>query len=141
MGEFFTIDCMASLGTVIRSSERPQQPLPFVSRFKEPGSIWTNVTTFPFCDYYHQFLWLFPPRRLASQVFHRFLSAPVHAAGVCILLQHNEIPSYFPLLKKCCIRHLVFYGDWTLRRPQKKKETFVPYLRAPVVHAFLIPAT
>lgn len=130
---------MASNGTVIHSSERPLQKLPFVSRFREPGSIWINIQTFPFDRFLHHFLWLFPPRRIAGRVFSRYLKSPLHASGVCVMLQHNEVPAYFPLLKKNCIRHLILHGDWTLLRPQKKRESFIPYTNSPVVHIFLIP--
>ena len=132
----FSLDCCASLGTVIRSVSPPHPSLSFISRYREPGVLWVNVLSFPFCDYLHHTVWIFPPRGIQNAVFARFLRSRPRPAGACLLIQHNELPAVFPLLKGSCSQHKVYTGKSLLLKPNKKKVTFLAERTTSTVHIF-----
>ena len=130
------LDCCASVGTVIRSSHNLLQDLPFIGRYKEPGCVGINFLNQDLSLYCQYVNWVFPPRRLITQVYEKILSSPHRGMYICLLLQHNELPFVYPMLKKASVEHRIYSGTGVLLRPNKKKKTFVQMLTGPVVHVF-----
>jgi len=130
----FSLDCCASTGTQI--TKKCGTKIPFCSRYVEDASSYVNFLNLPFTRLLDEVLWIFCPQKVEARFVDHFLYQPQRPRTCIMLVQHSESPPLGVLLRQRCQNFYLFRGRNLLMKPQKKRESFIPYRGFLTLHVY-----
>ena len=130
----FSLDCCASTGTQI--TKVCGSKLKFCSRYVEDQSSYINFMNLPFGDLLMEVLWIFCPQKVEARFINHFLRQSRRPRACILLVQHAEQPPLSTLLREHCQDFVLIRGRNLLKKPQKKRESFIPYRGHLTLHIF-----
>ena len=93
----------------------------------------------PFENMVKEVCWMFCPRNMEAKFLHYFLLHPQRPRILVLLLQHQEKPISYNLLRQRCIKYKTYHRGKYLRKPVANQQVFNDYEFQGLLHVFLLP--